>query len=82
MTIRGTLKIYKKDLQMTALGIKRVLDPNFETLWINKTIYEKRLRDGVPNRTEIEPDHEPDPMDKIIMDSIGRQLDELNFATG
>ena len=31
---------------MTAIQIKSVKDPNFETLWINKVLYESELRDG------------------------------------
>ena len=44
---RGTLKLFRNNLQMTVKGLKKVVDNNFETLWmwINKVIYEKKQRE-------------------------------------
>ena len=42
---RGLVSLYREDLQIKCETLKIVKDPNFETLWINKVIYEKKLSD-------------------------------------
>ena len=41
---RGSVSVYRQDLQIKCETLKLVTDPNFETLWINKVIYEKRKK--------------------------------------
>ena len=60
---------------MTALSIKRVLDPNFEALWTNKTLYEQNLRLGGRNGSKIE----PYTKDETLMTAISRQLNDLEL---
>ena len=37
---RGTVGLFREQLQVKCESLKIVTDPNFETLWINKVIYE------------------------------------------
>ena len=39
---RGTLKLFRNDLQLSVKCLKKVVDMNFETMWIIKVIYEKK----------------------------------------
>ena len=45
---RGTLKLFRNNLQMVAKSLKKVADVNFKTLWINKCLYEKKIREEKP----------------------------------
>ena len=36
---RGTLKLFRNDLQLSVQCLKKVVDMNFETMWINNVIY-------------------------------------------
>ena len=42
---RGLVSFYREDVQIKCESLKIVTDPNFETLWINKVIYEKKQSD-------------------------------------
>ena len=42
---RGLVSLYREDIQIKCETLKIVKDPNFETLWINKVIYEKKQSD-------------------------------------
>ena len=42
---RGLVSFYRDDVQIKCESMKVVTDPNFETLWINKVIYEKKQTD-------------------------------------
>ena len=42
---RGLVSFYRDDVQIKCESLKIVTDPNFETLWINKVIYEKKQTD-------------------------------------
>ena len=39
--VRGVLSTYRNSPQIKCASIKVVTDPNFETFWINKLLYEK-----------------------------------------
>ena len=40
----GSVSEYRQELQIKCESLKIVKDPNFETLWINKVLYEKKER--------------------------------------
>ena len=40
--VRGVVTKYNNQIQIKSESIKLVTDPNFETLWINKILYEKQ----------------------------------------
>ena len=40
--MRGVLTSFRDTPQIKCESIKLVTDPNFETLWINKLLYEKK----------------------------------------
>ena len=42
---RGLVSLFRDDVQIKCETLKIVTDPNFETLWINKVIYEKKQSD-------------------------------------
>ena len=42
---RGQVSLYRENVQIKCETLKIVRDPNFETLWINKVIYEKKQSD-------------------------------------
>ena len=42
---RGLVSFYREDVQIKCESLKIVTDPNFETLWINKVIYERKQSD-------------------------------------
>ena len=42
---RGLVSLYRDELQIKCETLKIVTDPNFETLWINKVLYEKKRSD-------------------------------------
>ena len=42
---RGQVSLYREEVQIKCESLKIVTDPNFETLWINKVIYEKKQSD-------------------------------------
>ena len=42
---RGQVSLYREEVQIKCETLKIVTDPNFETLWINKVIYEKKRSD-------------------------------------
>ena len=44
VVVRGVVCEYKNQLQIKCENIKLVTDPNFETLWINKTLYEMQTQ--------------------------------------
>ena len=42
---RGTVNRYFEELQIKCVALKTVIDPNFETLWMNKVISERKLKE-------------------------------------
>ena len=45
--VRGILTSFRDTPQIKCESIKLVTDPNFETLWINKLLYEKKHLSGL-----------------------------------
>ena len=46
---RGRVTVYRGAAQLKCDLVKIVTDPNFETLWINKVLFEKRQQQGIDN---------------------------------
>ena len=46
---RGRVTVYRGAAQLKCDHVKIVTDPNFETLWINKVLFEKRQQQGIDN---------------------------------
>ena len=44
--VRGFVTTFRDSLQIKCESIKLVTDPNFETFWINKLLYEKKQLKG------------------------------------
>ena len=45
--VRGTVTTFRDSSQIKCESIKVVTDPNFETFWINKLLYEKKHLSGL-----------------------------------